>query len=38
MPGYATVALPSKDNGISPLDKRLISAIKKHPTRKPEKS
>jgi hypothetical protein len=31
MPGYAIVALPSKVNGISPLEKRLKSKVKKTP-------
>jgi acyl dehydratase len=38
MPGYAVVALPSKDNGISPLEKRLRSKVKKRVARKSSQS
>jgi len=34
MPGYAIVALPSKNNRISPLNRRLISKVDKHSARK----
>jgi hypothetical protein len=38
MPGYAIVALPSKNNGIFPLEKSLKSKVKKRPVRKSSKS
>jgi hypothetical protein len=38
MPGYAIVALPSKNNGIFPLEKRVKSKVKKRPVRKSSKS
>lgn len=38
MPGYAIVALPSKDKKISPLDKRLKNIEIKHPSRKSARS